>query len=234
MTRDNLVLLHGALGGSEQFRPLAQALEPDLAVHLLDFEGHAQAASRDRPFRVEHFVENVRELIESKRIAKAHIFGYSMGGYVALCLALAHPERVGSIVTLGTKYRWDPATAAREAARLDPAVIRAKVPRFADALQARHARAGGWELVLDRTADFLRNLGDQPVLTEESLSQIPHSVRVLVGDRDNTVSVDEGASVAKLLPGGSTTVLADTPHPIEQVSIELLATELRNFLGAVS
>ena len=44
-----------------------------------------------------------------------------MGGYVALHLALHHPERVQRIVTLGTKFRWDPVTAEREAARLDPA-----------------------------------------------------------------------------------------------------------------
>src|SRR5688572_9754999 len=206
----DLILLHGALGGSEHLRPLARALEPLVTVHTLDFEGHAQAAPRGRPFRVEHFVDNVLELMERTRIAKAHIFGYSMGGYVALCTALVHPERIRAIATLGTKYRWDRAIAAREAARLDPASIRAKVPRFADVLAARHAGAGGWELVLGRTADFLRNLGEQPVLTEESLAQIHHSVRVMVGDRDNTVSVDESAGVAKQLPAGTVTVLPNT------------------------
>ena len=227
----DLVLLHGALGSSDQLDAVARSLRQQFQVHRLDFEGHAEAAARGRPFRVSHFVENVLELLQRERIDRASVFGYSMGGYVALCLALHHPERVDRIATLGTKFRWDPATAAREAARLDPATIRAKVPRFADALAARHERAGGWEAVLGRTADFLRELGDHPSLTDETLSRIPHRVRVLVGECDNTVSVEESEDVAKRLPSGSLTVLKDMPHPIEQVDINVLSPILEDFFG---
>lgn len=227
----DLVLLHGALGSSDQLDAVARSLRQQFQVHRLDFEGHAEAAARGRPFRVSHFVENVLELLQRERIDRASVFGYSLGGYVALCLALHHPERVDRIATLGTKFRWDPATAAREAARLDPATIRAKVPRFADALAARHERAGGWEAVLGRTADFLRELGDHPSLTDETLSRIPHRVRVLVGERDNTVRVEESEDVAKRLPSGSLTVLKDMPHPIEQVDINVLSPILEDFFG---
>ena len=145
---------------------------------------------------------------------------------------LDHPERVDRIATLGTKFRWDPATAAREAARLDPATIRARVPRFADALAARHERTGGWEAVLARTTDFLRELGEHPSLTDETLSRIPHQVRVCVGERDNTVSVEETEEVAKRLASGSLTVLKDVPHPIEQVDVNVLSPILQDFFGA--
>src|SRR5262245_65815367 len=95
-------------------------------------------------------------------ITRAPFFGYSMGGYVALYLALHRPERVDRVATLGTKLRWDPQTAERDAARLDPQVIRAKVPRFADTLAARHEQAGGGESVLARTAEVLQPLGEDP------------------------------------------------------------------------
>ena len=182
---------------------------------------------------MEHFAENVIELLARDGIASAAFFGYSMGGYVALHLAGARPELVECVATLGTKFRWDPQTAAREAARLDPVAIRAKVPRFADALADRHATAGGWESVLARTADLLRNLGDDPLLTDATIARIRQPVRVMVGERDNTVSVDESADVARRLPKGSMTVLQDTPHPIEQVDTTLLASALRDFLEPV-
>lgn len=213
-------------------KPVADALRPHFTVHQLNFEGHAGAPSRGRPFRVKHFVENVLDFMRQERIERANVFGYSMGGYVALSLALSHPERVDRIATLGTKFRWDPATATRESARLDPAAIRTKVPRFADALAARHEAAGGWEAVLARTADFLRDLGEHPVLRDENLTRIPHPVRVIVGDRDNTVSVEESEGVAALLSSGSVVTLEDTPHPIEQVPVEVLAATLREFFGA--
>jgi pimeloyl-ACP methyl ester carboxylesterase len=133
---------------------------------------------------------------------------------------------VASVATLGTKFRWDPETAAREAGRLDPATIRLKVPRFAEALAVRHANAGGWEAVLARTADLLRDLGDHPLLTDEVLARIAQRVHVIVGERDNTVSVDESSAVARALGSGSLTVMPDTPHPIEQVSIDALVHAL--------
>jgi hypothetical protein len=52
----------------------------------------------------------------------------------------------------------------------------------------------------------------------------------MVGERDNTVSVDESADIARRFPHGSLTVLPDTPHPIEQVDMALLAPALRDFL----
>lgn len=228
---NDLILLHGALGSSEQLNALAVSLRDSFTVHQMDFEGHSNAPARARPFRIVHFVENVLEFMERERIEHASFFGYSMGGYVALCLALDHPERVDRIATLGTKFRWDPATAAREATRLDPVTIRARVPRFADTLTARHERAGGWESVLARTADFLRELGKHPDLTDDTLSRIPHPARVIVGDRDNTVSVEESEGVVSRLPSGSFTLLKDAPHPIEQVAVDQLSAELRAFLG---
>ena len=228
---NDLVLLHGALGAARQLDPLADVLRQNFRVHQLDFEGHASAPPRDRPFRMEYFAENVIELLDRNGIGSAAFFGYSMGGYVALYLAAERSELVERVATLGTKFRWDPQTAAREAGRLDPVAIRAKVPRFADALAERHAAAGGWESVLERTADLLRNLGDEPLLTDATFARIRQPVQVMVGARDNTVSVEESADVTGRLTNGSLSVLPDTPHPIEQVDVGLLVSALRDFLA---
>lgn len=230
MSRRDVVLLHGALGAARQLDAIADALRSRFGVHQLDFEGHATMPPRNRPFRISHFAENVIELLERDGIRPAALFGYSMGGYVALHLAGERPDLVDRVATLGTKFRWDPQTAAREAGRLDPVAIRAKVPRFADTLAERHAAAGGWESVLARTADLLTSLGDDPLLTDATIARIGQPVRVMVGDRDNTVSVGESSDVAGRLPNGSLTVLPGTPHPIEQVDTSLLASALLDFL----
>ena len=227
----HLVLLHGALGAGSQLDALAERLRPHFTLHQMDFEGHAGAPARGRPFQVRHFAENVLEMLDARGIGSARFFGYSMGGYVALHLAGTHPDRIDRVATLGTKFRWDPQTAAREAARLDPEVIAAKVPQFAEALAARHERAGGWERVLAMTADFLRELGERPALTDEVLAAIRQPVRVIVGDRDATVGVEESTAVAAMLGAGSVRVLPDTPHPIEQANPDALAAVLLDFLG---
>ena len=222
----DIVLLHGALGAGNQLDGLAAVLRPHFRVHQLDFEGHANAPPRGRPFRIQFFAENVVDLLDTLGINSARLFGYSMGGYVAAHLAMQHPQRVDAVATLGTKFRWDQETASREAGRLDPKAIRAKVPRFADALATRHENAGGWEAVLAHTGDLMRELGDHPLLSDDNLARIRQRVRVIVGDRDNTVSVEESAAVAGALGAGSLTVLPSTPHPIEQVDLAKLAPVL--------
>jgi len=230
---EDLVLLHGAVGAKVQLEPLAEVLSNDFRVHLLDFEGHGGAPPRERPLRIPYLTENVRNALQARGIRRAGFFGYSMGGYVALYLALHNPDYVDRVATLGTKFRWNVETAEREAARLDPKAIRAKVPRFAEALAVRHGRAGGWESVLERTAEFLRDLGENPPLTDVTLGRIRQPVRILVGDRDNTVSADESAAVAGTLRNGTLTVFAETPHPIEQVDVNELARVLRAFFSGL-
>ena len=219
-----VLLIHGALGAAEQLAPLTERLETRGArVSVVELEGHGRTAPRDRPFAMAHFAENVIDALDALGTGPAPLFGYSMGGYVALLVAAAHPDRVARVVTLGTKFRWDAENAAREARRLDPATIRTKVPRFAAALAARHAGAGGWEAVLARTAALLTALGDDAPLTDGVLGALRCPVRVMVGDRDATVSVEETAGAWRALAHGELAVLPATPHPIEQVDTDLLA-----------
>jgi pimeloyl-ACP methyl ester carboxylesterase len=226
-----LILLHGALGAAAQLAPLAERLSAQLGsgVHVVEFEGHGRTPPRADGYSMERFAEQVLEWLDAAGIERAAAFGYSMGGYVALHLARVRPERVTAVATLGTKFRWDPATAEAESARLDPAAISAKVPDFADALAARHAGAGGWEAVLARTAALLRSLGARPLLTDDTLADVRQRVRAMVGDRDATVSVEETAGAVRVLPEGELCVLPRTPHPIERVDARRLAAEIADF-----
>ena len=224
----DLILLHGALGSASQLAALGESLtNDDTRVHIVELEGHGNTPARGRVFAIEHFVENVVEAMDARGIEQASLFGYSMGGYVALHLAATQPARVARVTTLGTKFRWDVETAEREARRLDPSAISTKIPRFADMLAARHAGAGGWEGVLVRTAALLRSLGATPLLDDERLRAITQPVRVMVGDRDATVSVEETAGAYRALGTAELVVLPSTPHPLEQVDVARVASFVR-------
>lgn len=227
--RPPLVLLHGALGSAAQFAFLRPLLETQFRVLTLDFDGHGPQAVREGNWRLSHFVENLAALLTTENLVPARIFGYSMGGYAALVLAARQPSLIHSVLTLGTKFVWDEATAAREAARLDPTTLQAKVPAFAQALAARHAAGAGWEAVVRGTAEVLRDLGRAPLLNAAVLAGIAGPVRLLVGDRDATVSVEETAAAWRALPAGQLGVLPGTPHPLEQIAPERLAAQIADF-----
>jgi pimeloyl-ACP methyl ester carboxylesterase len=152
-----------------------------------------------------------------------------MGGYVALRLAQRRPELMSKILTLGTKLDWSAEGAAREIRMLDADKIEAKVPAFAADLQRRHG-ADRWKTVLAKTADLMVGLGQEPLLTPESVSTLATPVRYGIGDRDEMVTLEETMRFYRATPAAELTVLPGTRHPIEKVDLDLLVAEITRFL----
>ena len=228
MSKPGLVLLHGALGAQEQFAQLVPLLEPNFRLHTLDFEGHGNAPMEGTPFRLERFIQSVCDLLDAEGIAQASLFGYSKGGYVGCALALAQPQRVRRLATLGTKYGWTQEDAQRETGVLNPGKMEEKLPKFVDLLRERHV-ASGWKAVLERSAEFMWTLAASGGSTVAAVSQLEIPVRVMIGDCDRTASVPESVEIFRALPKGELEVLPALPHPFERVPLQRLATSLTEF-----
>lgn len=212
-----VLLLHGALGAKEQLYPIKEVLTAQgRKVLTLNFSGHGGRPYAPSGFGIETFANDVLEFLEENRLDDADIFGYSMGGYVALWFALQHPERVGKIVTLGTKFDWDMQSAEKEVAKMDPEKIVAKLPAFARILESRH-RPNDWKELMRKTAQMMLGLGRRPLLTDELLSSITSPVEIVLGELDDMADRPFSQKVAHILAAGSFELLAGTPHPIEKV-----------------
>src|SRR5579859_4439295 len=167
----HLLLLHGAIGAADQLDMLAAELQEDFTVHTLDFSGHGGRPFPDGPYSISLFAEDVLAYMDNLRLDQAAIFGYSMGGYVGMYLALHHSARICKLVTLATKFHWDPAIAQRETQMINPDKILEKVPAFAATLEQRH-QPKDWKLVLERTADLLTALGEEQPLSPDAFKAI--------------------------------------------------------------
>lgn len=216
-----LLLLHGALGAASLFDPLQEILYEKREVYRLNFPGHG-GRTFEEAFSVPAFAEDVIAFLEREQLQKVDVFGFSMGGYVALYLALKHPQRIGKIFTLGTKFAWSPEIAAHEARFLNPQKIREKVPQFAATLQKRHAPQD-WEKLLQQTAVLMKQLGQEPLLQSEEFRKIRQPVWIGLGEQDNMVTLEESREAAAALANGQLLILPDTPHPLEKVKPGVLA-----------
>jgi pimeloyl-ACP methyl ester carboxylesterase len=228
MKHNNLLLLHGALGSEVQLQSLQEQLAIDFNVHTLNFEGHGGRFS-DREFAMEYFAENIVEKLATLQISKTHIFGYSMGGYVALTLAKKYPELVDTIVTLGTKFNWTIESAQQEVKMLNPSKIEEKVPAFAKRLQELH-EPNDWKEVMHKTASMMLDLANGKKLTDADLNEIQHEVCIGIGSLDTMVTVAESRNAATQLPNGSLEIIKDVKHPIEKVDTNVLANFIKNKL----
>jgi pimeloyl-ACP methyl ester carboxylesterase len=93
-----LLVLHGAFMTVELMGALVTELSARHQVVAVEFQGHGHTADIERPFAYEHFADDAAALLAHLGIEDAHVYGYSLGGGVALQLGLRHPERVRRLV----------------------------------------------------------------------------------------------------------------------------------------
>ena len=90
--KPNLLLLHGALGTKHQFDVLIPYLQKEFTIHTLNFSGHGNVPQTSK-FTIELFTEEIYSFLEKNKLTECHLFGFSMGGYVALNFAAKYPKK---------------------------------------------------------------------------------------------------------------------------------------------
>lgn len=218
----NIVLLHGALGTKNDLLPLETLLSQYYNVFRFNFSGHGDSTNTKEPFSIEQFTLDLSEFIKENNINQCYLFGYSMGGYVALNYALQFPQNIEKIVTLGTKFNWNEDFATKQSKFLNAEKLLEKIPAFANYLDAKH-QPNDWKQIVSKTALMMQKLGANPLLNETSLPQINLPVLITIGDKDDMVSREESESTAEILANGSFKLVAETPHPIEKVNFATIA-----------
>jgi 3-oxoadipate enol-lactonase len=94
------LLFHEGLGqGSWAWRYQAPVFAQRFRTIVFDTRGTGRSSVPAEPYGIPELAEEAAEILDSRR---AHVVGFSMGGYVALTLALTRPELVRSLVLAGT------------------------------------------------------------------------------------------------------------------------------------
>lgn len=215
-----IILLHGALGAKDQFISLSNELiQEGFNVLSFNFSGHGKSPFLSQ-FGIEQFAKELEQYIKDNHLEKLSVFGYSMGGFVALYLAIRQPNLLGNIITLGTKFEWSSEISQKEIKMLDSEIILEKQPKFGELLKTRHGHE--WKSLLKKTSEMMIQLGNKNMLSKDEISCIENKVMIGLGDKDNMVSLEETSAVYKLLKNSSMYMLPGTKHPIESVNVKVL------------
>jgi pimeloyl-ACP methyl ester carboxylesterase len=83
------------------------ALSKRREVIAVDLQGHGRTADIDRPMSFEAMADDVAGVIRYLKIEKADVMGYSVGGEVALRVAIQHPDVVRKLVIVSATFRRD-------------------------------------------------------------------------------------------------------------------------------
>lgn len=97
-----VILLHGWLGSWGYWLKTMEALKDEYRCYALDFWGFGDSGKRRSSYELKDFVDLVDQFMGRLGIEAAPIVGHSMGGTVAISLALAKPERVQRVIVVGS------------------------------------------------------------------------------------------------------------------------------------
>jgi pimeloyl-ACP methyl ester carboxylesterase len=96
-----LVLVHGLGGAAVNFTLLAPLLAERARVLVPDLPGHGRSEPLERVDGLTPYAEHVAAVAELEEMIPAAVVGYSMGGVIALRLAVSRPREVSALALLG-------------------------------------------------------------------------------------------------------------------------------------
>jgi pimeloyl-ACP methyl ester carboxylesterase len=92
-----LIILHGFFASSRNWRSIARQLQDDFHIFVPDQRNHG-ASPHAEPMDYPTMAKDMVEFLQQHDLKQAHFLGHSMGGKVAMVLALNHPEMIDKLI----------------------------------------------------------------------------------------------------------------------------------------
>jgi pimeloyl-ACP methyl ester carboxylesterase len=221
--KPKLLLLHGALGQNTEFSALIELLTPHFNCVTLNFSGHGPAQEESQVFNLDILTKDLKQFLNMHG-RDHYIFGYSLGGFVALNYCIENEDRPAlGVITYATKFDWTENIRNKFIARLNPPEVQAKAGLFLDTLLSRYGEK--WPFLLKQTAQLIDNMAKHRIEAID-LEQITTPIRIGVGDQDRLVSVQESQAMTHYLSGESFYVCSNSGHELEKTNLAQLAEEI--------
>lgn len=203
---DPLVVLHGAYMNIPSMGEIIPKLAETHRVYAVELQGHGRTTDIDRPITYPNLADDVAAFMDAVDIAKADIFGYSMGAAAALQLAIRHPEKVNKLAAASVAYDaegWQPE-------------FKAFIPQmsvemfvgmpFAAEYRKLAANPDGFPALVKK----LIALEHEPMAWEADVKALKTPVLIVAGDAD-VATLEHSVAMFRLLGGG---VMGDMGKPL--------------------
>ena len=224
-----LLLLHSALGTNHEFDKLKLYYE-DRPIILLDFPSHGESTTSLNRLTIRDLSQYVHSLlIDRLHVPIVDIIGYSMGGYVAIDLALQAPNVVRSIMSHAMKFFWTD-KAIREALHgLDPKAIMLRSQKGYDVLSTMH-QTNGFERTAMLASSIIESFETQQ-LSIDDMKRLNCPLLLSVGDRDEMVTPEEVGDLYVQLSKEKAylTVHPNSPHHFGKIDLVSFTGAVREF-----
>jgi pimeloyl-ACP methyl ester carboxylesterase len=232
----NVVLIHGA-GADHSHWPAELAELPNCAVYFLDLPGHGRSAGPSKD-SVAGYAQVINRFVEFRALSRVVLCGHSMGGAIALTVALENPPWLEALVLVGSGARLKVLPSLLEQVTMDyPAAVTAicqqlfgpeAAPELIAAERERYLKATDWRAVYD---DFVACNGFDVM---DQLGAIAVPTLVVAGSADTLTPLKYGQFLKDNIPGAQLAVLPEAGHLMAREKPQEFREEVTSFLDSLN
>jgi pimeloyl-ACP methyl ester carboxylesterase len=244
-----LLLIMGLGFSSRAWDELPPRLAEHFRVITFDNCGTGRSPRPRGPFGIAHLADDAAAVLDAVSAPDAHVFGISMGGMIALELALRHPGRVRSLALGATYAGWlrsaKPsvdvvagllAGIATSGRRRDPSAAArlASILVSADHLARDLAGYTRWMARVEHASTAVAALQLLAVArhdTEARIGRIGSPTLVITGDADRLVPAENSRRLARMIPGARLVELPGAGHCFPVERLDETTRHLREFFA---
>ncbi len=248
--RPNLVFLHGLFGQGRNWTAVAKALEPAATSLLMDLPDHGHSPWTDH-FSYRDMADSVAHDFSARlgSAAAVTVVGHSMGGKVAMVLALRHPELVKGLIVVDIApddsshgYGFGHIVHALRDLELDEVASRDEAseimaeevpdPRVRDFLLQNLRRRKGawaWQMNLDLLGDALPQISGWP---DEVAGRYDGPVLWIRGERSEYVREEHFSRMMRFFPRTALLTVPGAGHWVHSDAPDAVVAGIRDFLDA--
>ena len=235
-----LVLLHGSNADRRQFAGFMSLFGDGIRVLSPDQRDSPDSPCAARPYAMMDHARDLAEFLTERGIDRAHVFGASYGGAVAMSFALMFPGRVRSLILGATasersRFHAPDLNAVRDK---DPAAVKRFMleavitPEAIDADPGLVAEIDALLLIREPASFARRAAAIDDFNVTGRLGEIAAPTLVLCGDHDPIAHVGEARELAAAIPGARFELLAGSRHGITVQYADRTARLIGNFVLA--
>jgi pimeloyl-ACP methyl ester carboxylesterase len=201
-----LIVLHGAYMNIQSMGAIIPLLAETHKVYTLEFQGHGRTNDVDRPITYPALADDVAAFMDAVGVAKADVFGYSMGAGAGLQLAIRHPDKVNKLVAASAAYDAEGRQPEFKAMVLQMTVEMFVNMPFAGEYRRLAPNPEGFPALVKK----MIQLENEPMAWEKEVREMKTPVLIICGDADG-YTLEHFVAMFRLLGGGA---MGDTGNPL--------------------
>lgn len=253
----DVVLVHGMIDSTFTWRHVFPTLAKEFRVHAIDLPGFGFSDKPDADYETAWLADFVAGYLDVAGVSNAMLVGNSMGGNVAIEVAIRHPDRVSSLILLEASGAWIPRDDEMEEVASEPpswvtgllrsdfgeALVRmlptrgvlrdSLTPAYFSPEELTDERLDAWHGPLQTengmAAFMARSTAFAVAERDEEIRTIRAPTLVITGDTDRMVEAAVAERYAELIPGSEFELWEDTGHMIQEQRPDRVIASVRRW-----